>query len=211
MRDVLWHLGGGEHVVAGLSVYGARFFLATESPSYGTRGPAARRVHNRQNRTLCGGSGSRATEGAGCGRCFRKSRDRAHARHDWPASYSTLTARQCGGPVRAHVADRKDSRVTQEAAAARERRNRGRTAAYAEVMRKRPLAVSILSCLFIATGVVGLARHLADYKATQPFEYDLVWIFIVELAAIVCGAFMLRGTNWARWLALAWMALPCGS
>ncbi len=39
--DVLWHLRGGEHVVAGLSVYGAQFFLATESPSYGTRGPAA--------------------------------------------------------------------------------------------------------------------------------------------------------------------------
>jgi hypothetical protein len=72
-------------------------------------------------------------------------------------------------------------------------------------MRKHPLAVSILSCLFIATGVVGLARHLADYTATQPFAYDLVWIFIVELAAILCGAFMLRGNNWARWLALAWM------
>jgi hypothetical protein len=72
-------------------------------------------------------------------------------------------------------------------------------------MRKRPLAVSILSCLFIVTGIVGLGRHLADYKATQPFQYDLVWILIVELAAIVCGAFMLRGANWARWLALAWM------
>jgi uncharacterized glyoxalase superfamily protein PhnB len=39
--NVLWHLGGDEHVVAGLSVCGAQFFLATESPSYGTRGPAA--------------------------------------------------------------------------------------------------------------------------------------------------------------------------
>src|SRR6266852_6656988 len=38
---VLWHLGGGEHVVAGLSVHGAKFFLATEAPAYGTRGPAA--------------------------------------------------------------------------------------------------------------------------------------------------------------------------
>jgi uncharacterized glyoxalase superfamily protein PhnB len=36
---VLWRLGD-EHVVAGLSVYGARLFLATESPEYGTRGPA---------------------------------------------------------------------------------------------------------------------------------------------------------------------------
>jgi uncharacterized glyoxalase superfamily protein PhnB len=39
--NVLWHMGGSEHVVAGLSVYGAPFFLATESPSYGTRDPAA--------------------------------------------------------------------------------------------------------------------------------------------------------------------------
>ncbi|MGH9582747.1 MAG: VOC family protein [Bryobacteraceae bacterium] len=38
---VLWRLEGGGHVVAGLSVYGAEFFLAHESPSYGTRGPAA--------------------------------------------------------------------------------------------------------------------------------------------------------------------------
>ena len=38
--NVLWHLGGSEHVVAGLAVHGARFFLATESPFYGTRGPA---------------------------------------------------------------------------------------------------------------------------------------------------------------------------
>jgi uncharacterized glyoxalase superfamily protein PhnB len=38
---ILWRLGGGEHVVAGLSVYDARLFLATEAPAYGTRGPAA--------------------------------------------------------------------------------------------------------------------------------------------------------------------------
>jgi uncharacterized glyoxalase superfamily protein PhnB len=37
--SVLWHLGNDEHVVAGLSVHGARFFLATESPPYGTRSP----------------------------------------------------------------------------------------------------------------------------------------------------------------------------
>jgi uncharacterized glyoxalase superfamily protein PhnB len=38
---VLWQVGGGGHIVAGLSVYGAQFFLATESPEYGQRGPAA--------------------------------------------------------------------------------------------------------------------------------------------------------------------------
>jgi uncharacterized glyoxalase superfamily protein PhnB len=38
---VLWHLNGGAHVVAGLSVDGAEFFLATASPPHGTRDPAS--------------------------------------------------------------------------------------------------------------------------------------------------------------------------
>jgi uncharacterized glyoxalase superfamily protein PhnB len=38
---VHWQLGGGEDVIAGLSVGGAEFFLAPESPDYGTRDPAA--------------------------------------------------------------------------------------------------------------------------------------------------------------------------
>jgi PhnB protein len=37
---LLWHLGGG-HVVAGLSIDGAQFFLAHESPPHGTRSPAS--------------------------------------------------------------------------------------------------------------------------------------------------------------------------
>lgn len=36
---LLWHLENDGHVVAGLSVQGAQFFLAHESPSYGTRSP----------------------------------------------------------------------------------------------------------------------------------------------------------------------------
>lgn len=38
---VLWQLDGGGHVVAGLSIDGAPFFLAHESPPHGTRGPAS--------------------------------------------------------------------------------------------------------------------------------------------------------------------------
>jgi len=33
--ELLWHLGSGGDVVAGLSVDGAKFFLAQESPPYG--------------------------------------------------------------------------------------------------------------------------------------------------------------------------------
>jgi PhnB protein len=37
---VRWRLGDG-HVVAGLDIGGAEFFLATESPDNGTRGPSS--------------------------------------------------------------------------------------------------------------------------------------------------------------------------
>jgi uncharacterized glyoxalase superfamily protein PhnB len=36
---LLWQLNGGAHVVAGLEIHGAKFFLATESPPHGTRSP----------------------------------------------------------------------------------------------------------------------------------------------------------------------------
>ena len=39
--ELLWHLDGGGHVVAGVSIDGARFFLAHESPPHGMQGPAA--------------------------------------------------------------------------------------------------------------------------------------------------------------------------
>jgi len=39
--EVLWQLGDGTDVIAGLSIDGAKFFLAQEAPDYGTRGPGA--------------------------------------------------------------------------------------------------------------------------------------------------------------------------
>ena len=35
---------------------------------------------------------------------------------------------------------------------------------------------------------------------------EFVGITVIGVAAVVAGVFMLRGRNWARWLALAWMA-----
>jgi len=39
--ELLWKLGTGADIVAGLAVGGSPFFLAHESPEFGTRGPAA--------------------------------------------------------------------------------------------------------------------------------------------------------------------------
>ena len=73
-------------------------------------------------------------------------------------------------------------------------------------MNKRPLSVTIISFVLIATGVIGLVFHLTDFTAQHPFQYDVVWISLVRLIAIVCGVYMLRASNWARWLSLAWIA-----
>jgi hypothetical protein len=68
---------------------------------------------------------------------------------------------------------------------------------------KPPLSVLVLSCLFMAVGVIGFAYH---FPRPPAFHHEDVWIEASELLAFVAGVFMLRGHNWARWLAAAWMA-----
>jgi hypothetical protein len=68
---------------------------------------------------------------------------------------------------------------------------------------KRPITVVFLSCLYIAVGAIGLVVNLPKLVALQP---DSMWIELTELLALIAGAFMFRGHNWARWLALVWMA-----
>ena len=68
---------------------------------------------------------------------------------------------------------------------------------------KRPISVTILACVYLAVGVGGFAIHFHELLARHP---DAVGIEVTELTAIVCGVFLLRGQNWARWLALAWIA-----
>jgi hypothetical protein len=73
-------------------------------------------------------------------------------------------------------------------------------------MNQRPLSVVLIACVYMATGAVGLVFHLVQFKPQQPFEYDIVWISLVSVIAIVAGVYMLRGNNWARWLAIVWIA-----
>jgi hypothetical protein len=68
---------------------------------------------------------------------------------------------------------------------------------------KRPLSVTILSCVYLAVGVIGFAAHFRELLAGHQ---DAVAMEVTELVAIVCGAFLLRGHNWARWLAVVWIA-----
>lgn len=72
--------------------------------------------------------------------------------------------------------------------------------------KKRPIAITSLSWLYIAVGVLGTAGHYGNFWTHKPTVSEFAWITTLGAAAIIAGAFMLRGHNWARWLALAWMA-----
>jgi hypothetical protein len=67
---------------------------------------------------------------------------------------------------------------------------------------KRPTAVLLVSCLYIAVGIIGFLVNFPKLIALQP---ESLWIELTELLALLAGVFMFRGRNWARWLALVWM------
>jgi hypothetical protein len=77
-------------------------------------------------------------------------------------------------------------------------------------MPRRPLSITIISWIFIAVGCVGLVYHLSPRHIgeLQPraFPYKLIGVSAVRMLAIVAGVFMWRGANWARWLAVIWLA-----
>jgi len=76
-------------------------------------------------------------------------------------------------------------------------------------MKKRPLSVTIIGWLFILVGVIGFLYHANEFRSRH-FSYELVWVCLLRLIAIVAGVFLQRGRNWARWVVLIWMAYHVG-
>ena len=73
-------------------------------------------------------------------------------------------------------------------------------------MSKRPISVTLLSWVLITAGAVGLVYHITEFKTFHPFPYDSLLIELIRLLAVITGVWMLRAANWARWLAIAWIA-----
>jgi hypothetical protein len=67
----------------------------------------------------------------------------------------------------------------------------------------RPLPVTLIACLYIVTGIAGSIAHVLDLHR---FESDVLWAVLVNAIALVSGVWMLRQQNWARWVAVAWIA-----
>jgi hypothetical protein len=74
-------------------------------------------------------------------------------------------------------------------------------------MNKRPLSVTVIAWIYIAVGTVGFVYHLTEFGGAPILTSDALWIELIRLVAVVCGAYMLRGQNWARWAAIAWIGL----
>jgi hypothetical protein len=70
-------------------------------------------------------------------------------------------------------------------------------------MKHRPLSITLISCLFIAAGVIGIIYHASELKDVATPEVSLV--FFVRILAIIGGIFTLRAVKWARWLLVAWI------
>jgi hypothetical protein len=68
---------------------------------------------------------------------------------------------------------------------------------------KPPISIVVLACVYIAVGAAGFVYHFRDSIASPRGGF---WIELVEVIAVVSGIFMIAGRNWARWLALAWIA-----
>ena len=76
----------------------------------------------------------------------------------------------------------------------------------ANTMNKRPHSVTVIGCLFLVACLIGVGYHAREFKMRGPFRYDVLWVCLVRVLAIVGAVFVLRGHNWARWLLAVWMA-----
>ena len=72
---------------------------------------------------------------------------------------------------------------------------------------RRPIPVLIVAGAYLAVGIIGFIGHFHDLLASPS---EGVWIELTELVAAVTGVFLLLGRNWARWLAVAWIAFHVG-
>ena len=72
-------------------------------------------------------------------------------------------------------------------------------------MKNRPVPVIIVSILFILTGCIGFIYHFNDLFEPNDKLHEPIWVLVIRIPAVVCGLFLLRGINWARWLAIAWL------
>lgn len=72
-------------------------------------------------------------------------------------------------------------------------------------MKTCPPTITLLSFLFIAIGVISTGVHIWQFSISRPTFFEEAGIYVLGALAVVAGIYMMRGRNWARWLALGWI------
>jgi hypothetical protein len=75
------------------------------------------------------------------------------------------------------------------------------------IMKRPPLPVFIVATVLILAGVVGFFYHLKDFADPAEKLYVVVLVELLRIVAIVSGILLLRGSNYGRWLSIAWVLL----
>jgi hypothetical protein len=75
------------------------------------------------------------------------------------------------------------------------------------IMKRPPLPVLIVATVLILAGVVGFFYHLKDFADPAEKLYVVVLVELLRIVAIVSGILLLRGSNYGRWLSIAWVLL----
>lgn len=73
---------------------------------------------------------------------------------------------------------------------------------------QRPLLITLLGWLLILAGAAQFVLHAALIRG--PVHLGDLSVPLFELIIVVAGVFLLRGSNWARWLAAAWIGFHVG-
>lgn len=75
-----------------------------------------------------------------------------------------------------------------------------------KINRSIPLTVFIVAIMYIIPGFSGIIYHFSDFNNPGESMAMYSWILFLRLLAIACGIFLFMGFNWARWLAIGWIA-----
>jgi hypothetical protein len=69
----------------------------------------------------------------------------------------------------------------------------------------RPRLVTLLGWMLIALGAGECVYRVT--KIDRPVQAGAFGVPLFELLILISGVFLLRGSNWARWLAVAWVGI----
>lgn len=67
------------------------------------------------------------------------------------------------------------------------------------------MSITVLAAIYLIVGVVGFVFHGREILAHHMLRSEDLLVELTEAIAFIAGVFLLRGRNWARWLAVAWM------